>query len=66
MWQYKSKAKKCRNSGLCSQGYNCRLRIFASLDAAEQVSEDNWWDMDAAALDDRTLAKLQEPRDWNA
>ena len=39
---------------------------FSSLDAATQVSEDNWWDMDAAAMDDRTLAKSQEQRDWNA
>lgn len=33
--------------------------------AGVQVSEGSWWDMDAAALDDRTIAASQERRDRN-
>ena len=31
-----------------------------------QVSDANWWDMDAAAMDARAVAISKETRDWNA
>ena len=31
-----------------------------------QVSDANWWDMDAAAMDARAAAVSKETRDWNA
>ncbi|CAL5228293.1 g11398 [Coccomyxa viridis] len=39
---------------------------FVKKSKVTQVSEGSWWDMEAAALDDRAIALSQEKRDWNA
>ncbi|CAK0785878.1 hypothetical protein CVIRNUC_009091 [Coccomyxa viridis] len=52
-WEYDSEALK-------------QWEQFVKKSKAVQVSDANWWDMDAAAMDARAVAISKETRDWNA